>query len=85
MGNNNIHKLKYHGRETYAVHYGDGFVLKRPLPNMSEPECANWLKKQHQTKDVIDAIRAVGNPLYNVPSMVYIRDDEYQILEERAH
>jgi len=84
MGNNDIRKLKHHGRETYAVYYGDGFVLKRPLPNMSETECAKWLKKQHQTKDAIDAIRAVGNPVYNVPSMVFIRDDEYQILEERA-
>ena len=84
MGNNDIRKLKHHGRETYAVYYGDAFVLKRPLPNMSEDECAKWLKKQHQTKDAIDAIRAVDNPVYNIPSMVYIRDDEYQILEERA-
>ncbi len=84
MGNNDIRKLKHHGRETYAVYYGDGFVLKRPLPNMSESECAKWLQKQHQTKDAIDAIRAVGNPVYNVPAMVFIRDDEYQILEERA-
>lgn len=84
MGNNDIHKLKYHGRETYAVHYGDDFVLKRPLPNMSETECAKWLEKQHKTKEAIDAIRAVGNPVYNVPEMRFIRDDEYQILEERA-
>lgn len=84
MGNNDIRKLKHHGRETYAVYYGDAFVLKRPLPNMSEDECAKWLKKQHKTKDAIDAIRAVDNPVYNIPSMVYIRDDEYQILEERA-
>lgn len=84
MGNNDIRKLKHHGRETYAVYYGDGFVLKRPLPNMSDEECAKWLQKQHKTKDAIDAIRAVGNPVYNIPEMVFIRDDEYQILEERA-
>lgn len=84
MGNNDIRKLKHHGRETYAVYYGDDFVLKRPLPNMSVEDCAKWLKKQHRTKDAIDAIRAVGNPVYNVPAMRYIRDDEYQILEERA-
>lgn len=84
MGNNDIRKLKHHGRETYAVYYGDDFVLKRPLPNMGESECAKWLDKQHRTKDAIDAIRAVDNPVYNVPEMRFIRDDEYQILEERA-
>lgn len=84
MGNNDIRKLKHHGRETYAVYYGDDFVLKRPLPNMSDVECAKWLQKQHNTKEAIDAIRAVGNPVYNVPEMRFIRDDEYQILEERA-
>ena len=84
MGNNDIRKLKHHGRETYAVYYGADFVLKRPLPNMSEAECAKWLQKQHKTKDAIDAIRSVGNPVYNVPEMRFIRDDEYQILEERA-
>ena len=84
MGNNDIRKLKHHGRETYAVYYGADFVLKRPLPNMSESECAKWLIKQHKTKEAIDAIRAVGNPVYNVPEMRFIRDDEYQILEERA-
>jgi len=84
MGTNDISKLQYHGRETYAVHYGADFVLKRPLPNMSDTECAKWLNKQHKTKDAIDAIRAVGNPVYNVPEMRFIRDDEYQILEERA-
>ena len=84
MGNNDIRKLKHHGQETYAVYYGDGFVLKRPLPNMSDAECANWLQKQHKTKEAIDAIRAVNNPVYNIPEMLFIRDDEYQILEERA-
>ena len=84
MGNNDIRKLKHHGRETYAVYYGDDFVLKRPLPNMSEAEFAKWLEKQHRTKETIDTIRAIGNPVYNVPEMRFIRDDEYQILEERA-
>jgi hypothetical protein len=42
------------------------------------------LQKQHKTKEAIDAIRAVNNPVYNVPEMHFIRDDEYQILEERA-
>ncbi len=84
MGNTDIRKLQHHGRETYAVYYGDDFVLKRPLPNMSDAECAKWLEKQHKTKAAIDAIRAVDNPVYNVPAMRFIRDDEYQILEERA-
>ena len=84
MGNHDIHNLQHHGRETYAVYYGDDFVLKRPLPKMSDAECAKWLEKQHKTKDAIDAIRAVGNPVYNVPAMRFIRDDEYQILEDRA-
>lgn len=84
MANTDIRKLKHHGCETYAVYYGDGFVLKRPLPNMSDVECAKWLQKQHKTKETINAIRGVGNPVYNVPEMLFIRDDEYQILEERA-
>ena len=84
MGNNDIRKLKHHGRETYAVYYGTEYVLKRPLPNMSKTECDKWLKKQHETKNAIDAIRAVGNPVYNVPEMLFIHDEEYQILEERA-
>ena len=78
----NIRKLD-HGRETYAVKYGE-FVMKRPLPNMSEQECAKWLAKQHNTKDTIDAIVAVGNPTYYIPSMHYINDMEYSVLEERA-
>lgn len=73
-----------HGRETYAVYYGDSFVLKRPLPNFGDAKKAVWLEKQHKTKEVVDAIRAVGNPVYNVPAMHFINDDEFQILEERA-
>lgn len=77
--------FEHHGRETYAVYYGDDFVLKRPLPNMSNTEFAKWLVKQHKTKKTIDAISAIGNPVYNIPKMIYINDDEFQILEERAH
>ncbi|MFA7188191.1 MAG: phosphotransferase [Alphaproteobacteria bacterium] len=79
-----IRKLQNHGRETYAVYYGDGFVLKRPLPNFGEEAQERWLTKQHKTKRSIDEIHAVGNPIYNIPRMVYINDDEYQVLEERA-
>lgn len=79
-----IRKLQNHGRETYAVYYGDSFVLKRPLPNFGEEAQDKWLEKQHRTKQVIDEIHAVGNPIYNIPRMVYINDDEYQVLEERA-
>ena len=80
----NISNLVHHGRETYAVYYGDKFVLKRPLPNSTAEKRDAWLAKQHKTKDAIDAIRAKKNPLYNVPAMEYIHDAEYQILEERA-
>lgn len=80
----NISNLVHHGRETYAVYYGDRFVLKRPLPNSTAEKRDAWLAKQHKTKDAIDAIRAKKNPLYNVPAMEYIHDAEYQILEERA-
>lgn len=76
--------LKNHGRETYAVYYGDRFVLKRPLPKFDDAAKQNWLKKQHKTQQVINEIKAKGNPLYNIPEMTYINDDEYQILEERA-
>ena len=79
-----LQNLEHHGRETYAVYYGDDFVLKRPLPNMSDAEFAKWLKKQHETKAAIDLISSIGNPVYNIPKMVYINDDEFQILEERA-
>ncbi len=54
-----------HGRETYAVYYGDEFVLKRPLPTFGEEVRRKWLEKQHRTKDAIDAIRAIANPVYN--------------------
>jgi len=79
-----INNLKYHGYETYAVYYGDDFVIKRPLPNKSESERKKWLEKQHQTQKKIYDIRAVGNPVYNIPNMIYVNDDEFQVLEERA-
>lgn len=79
-----IKNLANHGRETYAVYYGDRFVLKRPLPTFSTEKRNAWLNKQHKTKEIIDAIRAVGNTMYNVPAMEFINDDEYQVLEERA-
>lgn len=79
-----IKNLKNHGRETYAVYYGDEFVLKRPLPTFNDVAKNAWLAKQHATKKIIDEIRSVGNPLYNVPAMKFVNDDEYQILEERA-
>ena len=79
-----IKNLKNHGRETYAVYYGDEFVLKRPLPTFNDVAKSIWLAKQHKTKSIIDDIRAIDNPVYNVPAMKFINDDEYQILEERA-
>ncbi len=79
-----IKKLLNHGRETYAVYYGDEFVLKRPLPTFNDAAKGAWLAKQHKTKQFIDDIRAIKNPRYNVPAMKFINDDEYQILEERA-
>lgn len=72
-----------HGRESYVSYYGE-YVMKRPLPTLGDDARKKWLEKQHRTKDVIDSIRAVGNPIYNIPKMVYIHDAEYQILEERA-
>lgn len=72
-----------HGRESYISYYGE-YVLKRPLPHLGEDARAKWLAKQHNTQSNIDAIRAVGNPVYHVPKMVYINDAEYQILEELA-
>ncbi len=77
-------KTLNHGRETYAVYYGNDFVLKRPLPDMGPAAMDAWLAKQHRTQNVIERIRQVGNPLYYVPEMRFINDDEYQILEERA-
>lgn len=79
-----IKNLKNHGRETYAVYYGDEFVLKRPLPTFNDAAKNEWLAKQHKTKSIIDDIRAIDNPVYNIPAMKFINDDEYQILEERA-
>lgn len=73
-----------HGRETYIADFGEGFVMKRPLPESAPEQKEKWLAKQHKTKQIIDDIRAIGNPVYNVPAMVHIKDDEYQLLEERA-
>lgn len=70
-----------HGRETFVAYFGDLYVMKRPLPGRDKDA---WLKKQHKTKDIIDEIGALNNPVYNIPKMVYIKDDEYQLLEERA-
>ena len=70
-----------HGRETCVAYFGDLYVMKRPLPGRDKDA---WLKKQHKTKDIIDEIGALNNPVYNIPKMVYIKDDEYQLLEERA-
>ena len=81
---NDKRKLNLHGYETYAVYYGDDFVLKRPLPDKSDAERKKWLAKQHRTQQLIYDIRAVGNPVYNVPNMIFVNDDEFQVLEERA-
>lgn len=70
-----------HGRETFVAYFGDLYVMKRPLPGHDKDA---WLKKQHKTKDIIDEIGVLNNPVYNIPKMVYIKDDEYQLLEERA-
>ena len=80
----NINNL-IHGRESYIVYFGDSLIMKRPLPTLSADARDAWLAKQHKTKDAIDEIYAVGNPRYNIPRMIYIKDDEYQLLEERAH
>ena len=74
-----------HGRETYIADFGDDFVMKRPLPTLGEEARKQWLVKQHRTKEAIDAIYNVGNPRYNIPRMRFIKDDEFQLLEERAH
>lgn len=73
-----------HGRETYIADFGPGFVMKRPLPTLGDAARDQWLAKQHRTKEIIDEIHAVGNPRYHIPRMCYIKDDEYQLLEERA-
>lgn len=79
-------KLKnlIHGRETYIADFGPGFVMKRPLPTFGDEARAEWLKKQHRTKEIIDDIYSIGNPRYNIPRMHFIKDDEFQLLEERA-
>ena len=74
-----------HGRETYIADFGESFVMKRPLPEFTQAQKDKWLAKQHRTKEIIDDIKAVNNPVYNIPSMLHIKDDEYQSLEERAH
>lgn len=74
-----------HGRETYIADFGDDFVMKRPLPTLGEDARNKWLAKQHRTKEIIDEIYNVGNPRYNIPRMRFIKDDEFQLLEERAH
>lgn len=79
----NINNL-IHGRESYVVYFGDTLIMKRPLPTLNEPAREQWLAKQHRTKDAIDEIHAVGNPRYNIPRMIHIKDDEYQLLEECA-
>lgn len=73
-----------HGRETYIADFGTDFVMKRPLPTFGLDACQTWLQKQHRTKQAIDDIHAIGNPRYNIPRMIYIKDDEFQLLEERA-
>lgn len=70
-----------HGRETFVAYFGDMYVMKRPLPGRDKDA---WLAKQHKTKEIIDEISAINNPVYNIPKMVFIKDDEYQLLEERA-
>lgn len=74
-----------HGRETYVVYYGPDYILKRPLPTTLDADKPKWLAKQHRTKETIDLIRSIGNPRYNIPEMKFINNDEFQILEERAH
>lgn len=73
-----------HGRETYIADFGPNFVMKRPLPTFGPAACADWLRKQQRTKEIIDEINSVGNPRYNIPRMTFIKKDEYQLLEERA-
>lgn len=73
-----------HGRETYIADFGPGFVMKRPLPTSGDEARQTWLEKQHKTKETMDRIHDIGNPRYNIPQMLYIKDDEFQLLEERA-
>lgn len=74
-----------HGRETYIADFGESLVMKRPLPEFTQVQKDKWLQKQHRTKEIIDDIKALNNPVYNIPRMLHIKDDEYQLLEERAH
>ena len=74
-----------HGRETYIADFGACFVMKRPLPEFTQFQKDKWLQKQHRTKEIIDDIKLANNPVYNIPRMLHIKDDEYQLLEERAH
>lgn len=73
-----------HGRETYIADFGESLVMKRPLPEFTQVQKDKWLAKQHKTKQIIDDIKVLDNPVYNIPSMLHIKDDEYQLLEERA-
>ena len=81
---NKITQPLIHGRETYISDFGPKFVMKRPLPTFGDAARDEWLQKQHKTKAIVDNISAIGNPRYNIPQMTYIKDDEYQLLEERA-
>ena len=81
---NKVTQPLIHGRETYISDFGPKFVMKRPLPTFGETARDEWLEKQHRTKGIVDKISAIGNPRYNIPQMTYIKDDEYQLLEERA-
>ncbi|MBR4892278.1 MAG: phosphotransferase [Alphaproteobacteria bacterium] len=80
----NSTKNLIHGRETYIADFGQDFVMKRPLPTFGPDKCEAWLRKQHRTKLAIDEIYNIGNPRYNIPRMLYIKNDEFQLLEERA-
>ncbi|MBD5391812.1 phosphotransferase [bacterium] len=76
-------KILKHGRETYIEEYGR-FVIKRPLATLGDAARADWLAKQHRTKDVTDAIRAIQNPVYNIPEMHFVHDGDFQVLEDLA-
>ena len=74
-----------HGRETYATNFGSGLVMKRPLPEFTQIQKDKWLEKQHRTKQVVDEILSVNHTAYyNIPKMIFIKDEEYQLLEERV-
>lgn len=72
------------GHESFVVDYGNGFVMKRPLTAFSLDKKMKWLVKQHYTQQVIIDIKKVHRPFYNIPEMVHIKDEEFQLLEERA-